>query len=117
MYHFEVILCREGVRAFSCYITCSFAAAEALSNGGSYLDAVEQGCAAAERNTSIDSVGYGGRYLFSCVSASVCAVIDTFLFYPAQMKMARPPWMPCLWMGEGDSSEVGTTGVICKYTV
>jgi hypothetical protein len=36
-------------------------AASAVANGSGYLDAIEKGCSAAERNTSIDSVGYGGR--------------------------------------------------------
>ena len=36
-------------------------AAQSISNGGSYLDAIEQGCIAVEQNTSVDSVGYGGR--------------------------------------------------------
>lgn len=31
-----------------------------VANGSSYLDAIERGCIAAEQNTSIDSVGYGG---------------------------------------------------------
>lgn len=41
---------------------CSYAAAQAITSGKSYLDAIEEGCSAAEQDLSISSVGYGGRY-------------------------------------------------------
>lgn len=44
-----------------CMIIIKPTAASTVANGSSYLDAIERGCIAAEQNTSIDSVGYGGR--------------------------------------------------------
>ena len=43
------------------FLTCT--AANAITSGKSYLDAIELGCNAVEHNTSVDSVGYGGRYV------------------------------------------------------
>ena len=37
-------------------------AANAIKSGKSYLDAIEEGCIAVEQDTTVDSVGYGGRY-------------------------------------------------------
>ena len=38
-----------------------FTAAEVLKAGGSYLDAIEQGCSVCEVEQCDGSVGYGGR--------------------------------------------------------
>ena len=53
---------REGlVRCKVTFMYLSCTAVAALSEGGSYLDAIERGCTKCEEDQCDHSVGYGGR--------------------------------------------------------